>query len=81
MLMFEHLHLRLLNTLESWHFQIMRTSRPGEYRDTQIANLSGIAAGYFCSPGTRELWDRLRHYFVPIRDLVDGALARAEESE
>ena len=81
MLMFEHLHLRLLNTLESWHLQIMRTSSPGEYRDTQLANLSGIAAGYFGFPGTRELWDRLRHYFAPIRDLVDEALVRAEESE
>ena len=32
-------------------------------------------------PGTRDLWGRLRHYFVPIRELVDGALARAEDSE
>ena len=32
-------------------------------------------------PGTPELWDRLRHYFASISDLVDEALARAEESE
>jgi hypothetical protein len=81
MLMFEHLHLRLLNILESWHLQIMRTSSPGEYRETQLANLSGIAAGYFGFAGTRELWDRLRDYFVPIKDLVDEALASAAESE
>ena len=79
--MFEHLHLRLLNILESWHLQIMRTSSPGEYRETQLANLSGIAAGYFGFAGTRELWDRLRDYFVPIKDLVDEALASAAESE
>ena len=81
MLMFEHLHLRLLNTLESWQLQILRTSSPGEYRDAQLANLAVIAADYFGFAGTRELWDRLRHYFASISDLVDEALARAEESE
>lgn len=79
MLMFEHVHLRLLNTLESWHLQILRTSAPGEYRDSQLANLSGIAAGYFGFPGTRELWGRLGHYFVPIKPLVDEALAAGLE--
>lgn len=80
MLMFGHLHIRLLNTLETWHLQIMRTSRPGEYRDTQLANLSSVAAGYFGFDGTRELWAGYRHYFVPIQGLVDEALKDAIES-
>ncbi|MFG0253401.1 MAG: hypothetical protein ACF8NJ_11075 [Phycisphaerales bacterium JB038] len=74
-LVFEHIHLRLLNTLESWHLQIQRTSRPGEYRDGQLRNLSGIAEGYLGFAGTRELWTRLRPYFEPIQALVDEALA------
>ena len=78
-LIFEHIHLRLLNTLESWHLQIERTSKPGAYRDGQIANLSGIAQGYLGYPGTRELWERLGHYFEPIRGLVDDALRELEE--
>jgi len=73
-LMFEHLHIRLLNTLESWHLQIVRTSPPGEYRNTQLQNLSGIATGYFSFPGTRELWSRIGDYFAPIQPLVDEAL-------
>ena len=75
-LIFEHIHMRLLNTLESWHLQIERTSKPGEYRDAQLANLSGIAAGYLGHPGTRELWSDIGHYFEPIQGLVDGALER-----
>jgi hypothetical protein len=77
-LMFEHLHIRLLNTMESWHLQIIRTSSPGKYRDTQLANLSGIAAGYLGFPGTRDFWKRTRDYFLPIQELVDEALASAE---
>ena len=73
-LVFEHLHIRLLNTLESWHLQIVRTSPPGPYRESQLENLRGIATGYFGFPGKRELWARIGFYFAPIRDLVDEAL-------
>lgn len=75
LLMFEHIHIRLLNNLESWHLQIVRTSRPGPDRDRQLENLSGIASGYLGIPGTRELWGRLGHYFGPIESLVGDALA------
>lgn len=74
---FEHIHIRLLNTLESWHLQIERTSKPGAYRDGQLSNLAGIAGGYLGHPGTRELWSRIGHYFDPINGLVDGALRDA----
>ena len=80
-LIFEHIHLRLLNTLESWHLQVTQTSRPGDYQASQLTNLSGIASGYLGFPGTRELWDRLRDYFEPIADVVDEALSQARDSE
>lgn len=78
LLMFEHMHIRLLNNLESWHLQITRTSPPGSERERQLENLAGIATGYLGFPGTRELWSRVGHYFVPIRPLVDGALTSDE---
>jgi len=80
-LMFEHLHIRLLNTMESWHLQIVRTSPPGAYRDTQLQNLMGIATGYFCFPGTRELWAKIGDYFAPIQPLVDEALRLQSRSQ
>jgi hypothetical protein len=78
-LVFEHIHIRLLNTLESWHLQIQRTSKPGAYRDTQLQNLAGIAAGYLGHPGTRQLWAGIGYYFEPIQDLVDRALAAPQD--
>lgn len=80
-LIFEHIHIRLLNTLESWHLQIMRMSRAGEYRESQLVNLRGIAAGYLGHPGTRELWTEIGSYFEPIRELVDEALRDAPAVE
>lgn len=73
-LMFEHVHLRLLNTLESWQLQIDRTAKSRKYKAQQLENLSGIAKGYFGFPGTRELWDSLREYFPTISQTVDSAL-------
>jgi hypothetical protein len=75
MLIFEHIHMRLLNTMESWYLQVTRTSKPGPYRDGQIVNISGIVSGYIDHPGARELWDKLRPYFESIADIVDGSLS------
>lgn len=74
-LIFEHIHLRLLNTLESWYLQVDQTSKPGPYRDSQIANIAGVVSGYLDHPGTRELWKTLRPYFEPIAELVDSNLS------
>jgi hypothetical protein len=74
-LIFEHIHLRLLNTLESWYLQVIQTSKPGPYQESQIANLEGIIAGYIDHPGTRDLWESLRPYFDSIADIVDGQLS------
>lgn len=75
-LIFEHIHLRLLNTMESWFLQVTQTSGPGPYRDSQIANIEGIVSGYIDYPGTRSLWDTLRPYFESsIADIVDRNLS------
>jgi len=75
LLIFEHIHLRLLNTLESWFLQVTQTSKPGEYQDQQLDNIAGIVAGYIDNPGGRELWSRLRAYFPTIADIVDRNLS------
>jgi hypothetical protein len=80
-LMFEHIHLRLLNTLESWYLQVTQTSKPGQYLDSQIANIEGIVAGYLDHPGTRDLWDTLRPYFETIANVVDHSLSAAAAKE
>ena len=78
-LVFEHIHLRLLNTLESWFLQVTQTSKPGPYRDSQIANIGGIVSGYIDHPGVRELWEELRSYFPTIADIVDRNLSGKSE--
>ena len=74
-LIFEHMHLRILNTLELWYLQVTQTSKPGDYQEAQLANLRGIVTGYLGFPGTRELWSTLRPYFEPIASIVDAELS------
>jgi len=76
-IVFEFLHIRFLNTIESWHHQLLATSPPGEYRDHQLDNLAGVIVYIFDYPGTRAIWDRAKHTFVPIQDLFDEAISTA----
>ena len=78
-LVFEHIHLRLLNTLESWYLQVTQTSKPGPNLDSQLANISGIASGYFGDPGSGEMWRILRPYFESIAEFIDSGLASGGE--
>lgn len=78
-LIFEHIHIRLLNTLESWYLQVTKTSKEGPYRQQQIDNIGGIVAGYIDHPGTRELWEQLRAYFPTISQIVDDNLPKEPE--
>ena len=80
-LIFEHTHIRLLNTMESWYLQVIQTSKPGPYRDSQIANIAGIVSGYINHPGTRDLWDRLRPYFRSISEIVDSNLPAGADGQ
>ena len=74
-MVFQHMHLRVLNTIESWHYQVTSTSPPGAYRDEQILNLADLVESYVDYPGTREIWSEVRHTFVPIQELVESRIS------
>jgi hypothetical protein len=77
-MVFEFLHIRILNSMESWYMQLMETSPPGEYRDQQLENISGVTTHMLNYPGTQEIWGTVRHTFVPVQKLIDDALSYAE---
>jgi hypothetical protein len=77
-LIFEHIHLRMLNTIESWYQQVNQTSQPGAYRDEQMDNIAGIIGMYLDQPGVREVWRRVKHTFVPIDQLVEENLTKSD---
>lgn len=79
-MVFEFLHIRILNTIELWYMQLMETSRPGEYRDQQLENLEGVIAYVFNYRGALEIWERAKHTFVPIHGLFDKAISKAQEN-
>ena len=75
---FEHLHLRMLNTIESWYQQVNQTSKPGCYRDEQMDNIAGVTSLYIDHPGVHEVWQKVKHTFVPIHQLVEDNLTKSE---
>ena len=79
-MVFEFMHIRILNSVESWYMQLMDTSPPGEYRDQQLENIVAIIVYFFESPGAQEIWGMAKHTFVPVQKLVDDALSSAETS-
>lgn len=79
-LVFEFLHLRMLNTIELWYMQLMETSPPGEYRDQQVENLEGVIVYFFDYEGSLEIWKKARHTFVPIQDLFENTIPATKES-
>jgi hypothetical protein len=79
-MVFEFMHLRILNTIESWYMQLMKTSPPGEYRDQQIENIESVIVYVLNYPGALEIWGMTKHTFVPVRKLVDDAISSARAS-
>ena len=77
-LVFEFMHLRILNTIEVWYMQLIETSPPGEYRDQQLDNIAGVIVYMLNYPGAKEIWGMVKHTFVPVQELVDDALSNAE---
>ncbi len=77
-LVFEFMHLRIINTIEIWYMSLMETSPPGEYRDQQLENIAGVIVYMLNYPGAQEIWDMAKHTFVPVQKLVDEALSSAE---
>jgi hypothetical protein len=77
-MVFEFMHIRILNTIEVWYMSLMETSPPGEYRDQQLENIAGVIVYILNYPGSREIWDMIKHTFVPVQKLIDDALSEAE---
>lgn len=71
-IVFQHIHLRLLNTLESWYVQVMRTSSKREDKELQIRNIGGLVTYYLNYPGTKEVWNNVKTTFEPIQELVEN---------
>jgi hypothetical protein len=79
-MVFEFMHIRILNTVESWYMQLMETSPTGEYRDQQPENIVALIVYFFKNPGALEIWGTAKHTFVPVQKLVDDALSSVESS-
>ncbi len=77
-LVFEFMHIRVLNTIEVWYMQLMETSPPGEYRDQQLENIAGVIVYMLNYPGAQEIWGMVKHTFIPVQKLVDDAISTAE---
>jgi hypothetical protein len=77
-MVFEFMHIRILNTIEIWYMSLMETSPPGEYRDQQLENIAGVIVYVLNYPGPRGIWDMIKHTFVPVQKLIDDALSEAE---
>ena len=80
-LVFEFMHIRILNTIEIWYMQLIETSSPGEYRDQQLENIRGVITYFFNYEGTLEIWEKVKHTFVPIQELFDKAISVAQEGQ
>jgi hypothetical protein len=79
-LIFEYIYYQLLNTIEVWYLQLMRTSSSGTHRDQQLDNILASINTQLDYPGTRELWAKLKHQYLPVQQIIDDTLS-ANESD
>jgi hypothetical protein len=77
-LIFEFMHIRILNTIELWYVQLEETSPSGEYYEQQLENIEGVIVFMLNYPGAQEIWGMMKHTFVPVQKLIDDTLASAE---
>lgn len=77
-MVFEFIHIRMLNTIEGWYLQLMQTSPPGDYRDQQLRNIAGVIVFLFEYEGAQEIWHSIKQTFEPIQILFDDAISAAE---
>ena len=80
-LIFEGIHIHMLNTIEAWYLQLMETSPDGSYRDRQLENMGQIIVFLFDYPGGRDLWSSMRDHFTPIANVFDDAMAATGKEE
>jgi len=80
-LIFEFIYYQLLNAIETWYMQLMNTSPPGNYRDQQLDNITGSINTQLDYPGVREFWDKVKHMYVPVQQIIDDTLFDSEIDE
>lgn len=69
---FDHVHLHLLNIIESHLFQTHQAGSDARYCDWAIQNMAEIARAYFSFPGTRDFWKGAEAFFdADVRKLVN----------
>lgn len=64
-LRFDHVHLVLLNVIESHYFQVEKTAMDKSYRDWAMQNLAALIRGYLDFPGVREFWKEVQAFYEP----------------
>lgn len=70
-LRFDHVHLVLLNIIESHYYQVQQTALDEGYRQWAMENLAVLVRGYLDFPGVQEFWRNVQQYYEPgIRELV-----------
>lgn len=79
-LIFEYMYFQLLNMVESWYLQLMKTPSSAAHRDQQLDNILASINSQLDYPGTREFWDRVKHMYLPVQQFIDDTLS-ADESE
>ena len=70
-IIFQHLHLRLLNSIESWYLQVLKTTSKYDERDKQLQNIKDLVAYYFSYPGSQTVWNKVKATFEPIQEIVE----------
>jgi len=80
-LIFEYSYYQLLNAIELWYMQLMETSPPGTYRNQQLDNIIGSIKTQLDYPGVREFWDKAKHLYVPVKQIIDDTLSDSEIDE
>lgn len=74
-LIFFFIHIRLLNTLESWHL-LLRDVEDRRFVAQQHANIVALVEHFLGFESTRELYSEVRHTLEPgVRSLIDKTLS------
>jgi hypothetical protein len=70
-LRFDHVHLVLLNVIESHYYQVQKTAMDESYRGWAMQNLAALIRGYLDFPGVLEFWKSVQVFYEPgVRELV-----------
>jgi len=57
---------------------VNKTSPPGTHRDEQMENIAGVTNLYIDHPGVREVWNKVKHTFLPIQQLVEANITQRD---